>query len=163
MHVLNGWNRLDSTCVAHKKKAKACNSAGPNNATKCSKQNVANCFSKVRNHAQFFTLNTSGTCCCWLRIKNLLAVSKSKFLHVSVETWSLSETFHTKGRIEKNLKPRAARIGRAKKGHHVRGCSVFHPKSSEERKKIITSADVQFFTQNQVKEQKKVITYAVRS
>ena len=44
------------------------------------------------------------------------------------------------------------------KGHHVRRCPIFRPKSSEEQKKVITPAecaDVQFFAQNQMKSKKK--------
>ena len=59
MHVLGGWNRPVFIYAAHKKKAKACNSAGLNNKAKWSKQNVAKWFCKVRNHAQCFTLITS--------------------------------------------------------------------------------------------------------
>ena len=51
-----------------------------------SKQNVAKCFCKVRNHAQCFTLNTSGKYHCCFRIKDLNAVSNPKFFHVSIET-----------------------------------------------------------------------------
>ena len=71
--------------AAHKKKAKACNSAGLNNKAKWSKQNVAKCFCKVRNHAQCFILNISGKYHCCLRIKDLNAVSNPKFFHVSID------------------------------------------------------------------------------
>ena len=58
-------------------------SAGLNNKAKWSKQNVAKCFCKVRNHAQCFILNTSGKYHCCFRIKDLNAVSNPKFFHVS--------------------------------------------------------------------------------
>ena len=86
MHVLSGRNRPVFIYAAHKKKAKACNSAGLNNKAKWSKQNVAKCFCKVRNHAQRFTLNASGKHHCCFRMKDLNAVSNPKFFHVSIET-----------------------------------------------------------------------------
>ena len=61
-----------------------------NNKAKWSKQNVANCFCKVRNHTQCFTLNTSGKYHCCFRIKDLNAVSNPKF----------SETFKVRDRDE---------------------------------------------------------------
>ena len=76
-----------------KRKQKACNSAGLNNKAKWSKQNVAKCFCKVRNHAQCFTLNTSGKHHCCFRIKDLNAVSNPKFFHTSIETRPFSEIF----------------------------------------------------------------------
>ena len=40
---------------------------------------MANCFCKVRNHAQCFTLNTSIKYHCCFRIKDLNAISNPKF------------------------------------------------------------------------------------
>ena len=77
--MLNGWNRPVFIHAAHKKKAKACNSAGLNNKAKWSKQNAAKCFCKVRNHAQCFTLNTSGKYHCCFRIKHLNAILHPNF------------------------------------------------------------------------------------
>ena len=51
--------------------------------------------------------------------------------------------------------PRNIKRKAKKKGHHARRCSNFFAKSSEEQKKVILCADVQFFTQNQVKSKKK--------
>ena len=79
MHVLSGRNRPVFIYAAHKRKAKTCNSAGLNNKAKWSKQNVAKCFCKVRNHAQCFTLNTLGKYHCCFRIKDLNAVSNPFF------------------------------------------------------------------------------------
>ena len=53
MHVLSGLNRPVVICAAHKKKAKASNSAGLNNEVKCYKQNLANVFAKCEITRKF--------------------------------------------------------------------------------------------------------------
>ena len=97
MHALSGWNRPVFICCSQKE-SKSLQFCGLNNKAKWSQQNVAKCFCKVRNHAQCFTLNTSGKYHCCFRIKDLNAVSNPKFFHVSIETWPFSKTFKVRDR-----------------------------------------------------------------
>ena len=48
-------------------------------------------------------------------------------------------------------------VSTKKKGHHFRRCPIFHSKSSEEKNKIVTSADVLFSTQIRVKSKKRKV------
>ena len=62
--------------------------------------------------------------------------------------------FTLRAAFEKNLKPRAARpqiskfstqiqVKSQQKGHQVRSCPIFYLNSSEDQKKVITSADAE--------------------
>ena len=80
---------------------------------------MAKCFCKARNHAQCFTLNTSGKYHCCFRIKDLNAVSNSKFFHVSIETRPFSETFKVRDRDIGIARPRRDTQKRFSRPRHV--------------------------------------------
>ena len=79
---------------------------------------MAKCFCKVRNHAQCFTLNTSGKYHCCFRIKDLNAVSNPKFFPnpKCLETETRLETSSSGKQVEKSVNKVRLKIEEAAEG-----------------------------------------------
>ena len=97
--------------LTKKKKAKTCNFASVNNKAKWFKQNVADCFCKVQNHAGCVTLNTSGKYHCCFRSKTRMLFQIQKFFmsqsrHDQFPRLSRSEAETTHWHSEIETRPR---------------------------------------------------------
>ena len=122
-------------------------------------QNLFKCGSRCEHNCPplFETLSCSSNILIWLmkflRIFTLCIGSLQNYIIknclVLHQGWAITVYVHTESRIWKFW---------SRGPHDRRRCLICHPKSSEEQKKVITSADVRFLTENQVKSKKKIIT-----